>query len=302
MPEHDRAPDDAAEGATLVTPKVLRGWPLPEPTGGKEARGSILVIGGSSETLGAVILAAEAALRAGAGKLQVATAESVAPFAATALPEALVRRLPETGRGAIRADAADEVRELAESASAVLVGPGMIDTEQTQAFGAALLPHLPGPLVLDALGLACITADAGCVLHLDGRAVLTPNPKELALSLHRAPDDLGDPREAARALAERAHATVGLGGATSWVVAPDGRAWQDESGGAGLGVSGSGDVRAGIVAGLLARGADIEQAAVWAAYLHGRAGERLAAAVGRLGFLARELPLQIPQVVAEIEL
>jgi ADP-dependent NAD(P)H-hydrate dehydratase len=299
------SPDASAGKPTLVTPQVLRAWPLPEPTGGKEARGSILVIGGSSETLGAVQLAAEAALRAGAGKLQIATAESVAPFAATALPEALVRRLPETARGAIRADAADEVRDLAESASAVLIGPGMIDTDETQAFGAALLPHLSGPLVLDALGLACVTADAGCVLHLRGAAVLTPNPKELALSLHRDAAELDDPDaalEAARALAERAGASVGLGGATSWVVAPDGRTWRDESGGAGLGVSGSGDVRAGIVAGLLARGADPVQAAVWAAHLHGRAGERLAAAVGRLGFLARELPPEIPRVVAEIEL
>ena len=72
--------------AALITPPLLREWALPEPTGGKNARGSILVIGGSSQTLGAVLLAAEAALRAGAGKLQVATAESVAPFAATALP------------------------------------------------------------------------------------------------------------------------------------------------------------------------------------------------------------------------
>jgi ADP-dependent NAD(P)H-hydrate dehydratase len=299
------SPDATASPPTLVTPQVLRAWPLPEPTGGKEARGSILVIGGSSETLGAVQLAAEAALRAGAGKLQVATAESVAPFAATALPEALVRRLPETARGAIRADAADEVRDLAESASAVLIGPGMIDTDETQAFGAALLPHLTGPLVLDALGLACVTADVGCVLHLRGAAVLTPNPKELALSLHRDAAELDDPDaalDAARTLAERAGASVGLGGATSWVVAPDGRTWRDESGGAGLGVSGSGDVRAGIVAGLLARGADPVQAAVWAAHLHGRAGERLAAAVGRLGFLARELPPEIPRVVAEIEL
>jgi ADP-dependent NAD(P)H-hydrate dehydratase len=193
------------------------------------------------------------------------------------------------------------VRDLAESASAVLLGPGMIDTEETQALGAALLPHLPGPLVLDALGLACVTADAACLLHLEGRAVLTPNPKELALSLHRDADDLADGAAAALELAEVTGGVVGLGGATSWVVAPDGRTWRDESGGAGLGVSGSGDVRAGIVAGLLARGADPEQAAVWAAYLHGRAGERLAASVGRLGFLARELPPEVPRVIAEIE-
>src|SRR3954451_10025451 len=188
--------------STLVTPQVLRAWSLPEPTGGKNARGSILVIGGSAKTLGAVQLAAEAALRAGAGKLQVATAESVAPFAATALPEALVRRLPETEGGAIRADADDVVRDLAESASAVLLGPGMIDTEENQALGAALLPHLTAPLVLDALGLACVTADSACLVHLDGRAVLTPNPKELALSLPRDPDDdLEDPGGAAQELA-----------------------------------------------------------------------------------------------------
>jgi ADP-dependent NAD(P)H-hydrate dehydratase len=117
------------------------------------------------------------------------------------------------------------------------------------------------------------------------------------------PEELeADPAGAARRLAEQTHAAVGLGGATSWVAAPDGRLWEDESGGAGLGVSGSGDVRAGVVAGLLARGAEPEQAAVWASYLHGRAGERLAATVGRLGFLARELPPEIPRVIAEVDL
>src|SRR5918997_6788253 len=104
---------------TLVTPEVLRGWQLPEPTGGKNARGSILVIGGSTETLGAVLLAAEAAMRAGAGKLQVATVASLAPFAATVLPEALVRGLPEPSTGAIDPDGADTVRDLAERPGAV---------------------------------------------------------------------------------------------------------------------------------------------------------------------------------------
>src|SRR4029453_14374253 len=157
---------------TLVTPEVLRGRPLPEPTGGKNARGSLLGMGGSTETLGAVLLAAEAAMRAGAGKLQVATVASLAPFAAAALPEALVRALPETSGGAISEKAADTVRDLAEAADAVLVGPGMADKEEAQAFGAALLPHLEGPLALDALGLACVTADSSCLHHLRGRVVL----------------------------------------------------------------------------------------------------------------------------------
>ncbi|MGY1601381.1 NAD(P)H-hydrate dehydratase [Geodermatophilus sp. SYSU D00815] len=288
---------------TPITPPLLREWSLPEPTGGKNSRGSILVIGGSSETLGAVLLAAEAALRAGAGKLQVATAESVAPYAATALPEALVRALPQSDAGAIRAEAADVVRELAESADAVLIGPGMTDVEETQGFGDRLLPHLRGPVALDALGLASVTADASCLEHLHANVVLTPNPSELAIALHADEGQVeDDPAGATLELAARARAAVGLGGATSWVASPDGELWRDDSGGAGLGVSGSGDVRAGIVAGLLARGADPVQAAVWGSHLHGRAGERLAATIGRLGFLARELPRQVPAVIDEISI
>jgi hydroxyethylthiazole kinase-like uncharacterized protein yjeF len=286
---------------TIVTPEVLRAWQLPEPAGDKNTRGSILVIGGSSETLGAVLLAAEAAMRVGAGKLQVATVASVAPFAAAALPEALVRALPETDGGAISADAADAVRDLAEAADAVLIGPGMADKEATQEFGARLLPHLTGPLALDALGLACVTADDTCLHHLDGRAVLTPNPLELAYALHVDRDEIDeDPAGATADLAGRARAVVGLGGVSSWIATPDARLWRDDSGAAGLGVSGSGDVRAGITGGLLARGADPAQAAVWAAFVHGRCGERLSSSVGRLGFLARELPPEIPRALAEI--
>lgn len=286
---------------TTVTPEVLRGWPLPEPTGGKNARGSILVIGGSTETLGAVLLAAVAAMRAGAGKLQVATVASMAPHVATALPEALVRALPETDGGAIAPEAADVVRDLAEAADALLVGPGMGDKEATQGFGERLLPHLRGPLALDALGLATVTADEGCLHHLEGRVVLTPNPTEAAYALHVEEDDVdADPARAAVDLAARTKAVVGLGGATSWIAAPDGRLWRDDSGNAGLGVSGSGDVRAGITGGLLARGAEPAQAALWAAWLHGRAGERLASSVGRLGFLARELPGEVPGVLGEL--
>jgi ADP-dependent NAD(P)H-hydrate dehydratase len=285
----------------LVTPEVLRGWPLPEPEGGKNARGSVLVIGGSTETLGAVLLAAEAAMRAGAGKLQVATAAYVAGFAAQALPEALVRALPETDGGAIAAEAADAVRDLAEGADAVLIGPGMADKEATQGMVERLLPALRGPVALDALGLAAVTADDACLGHLGGNVVLTPNPTEIAYCLHVEESEVeDDPAGAAVELAARAQAVVGLGGARSWIAGPDDRLWQDDSGGAGLGVSGSGDVRAGITAGLLARGADPAQAAVWAAYLHGRTGERLASSVGRLGFLARELPAEVPRALAEI--
>src|SRR3954469_4693554 len=101
----------------LITPQLLRSWPLPAPTGGKESRGRILIVGGSAEVPGAVLLAAEAALRAGAGKLQVATVASVVGALSVALPEALVRALEETPGGAVAAGAAEQVRDLAEGAS-----------------------------------------------------------------------------------------------------------------------------------------------------------------------------------------
>jgi ADP-dependent NAD(P)H-hydrate dehydratase len=299
MPHHGS--EERGSEPTTVTAELLRGWPLPDPTGGKNARGSILVIGGSAETLGAVVLAAEAALRAGAGKLQVATVASMAPYAAQSLPEARVQGLPETSGGTLGPDAADAVRDLAENADAVIIGPGMADREATQGFAERLLPHLTGPLALDALGLASVTADEKCLHHLDGRVVLTPNPTEIAISLHSDEDAIDDdPAGAALELARRARGVVALGGVTSWIATPDGDLWQDDSGGAGLGVSGSGDVQAGIVGGLLARGADPAQAAVYATYLHGRAGERLASSVGRLGFLARELAPEIPRALAEV--
>jgi hydroxyethylthiazole kinase-like uncharacterized protein yjeF len=287
--------------AVVVTPAVLRDWPLPQGGGGKESRGRTLVVGGSVETPGGVLLAAEAALRSGAGKLQVATAERVAAHVAVSLPEALVRGLPETEAGAIAASGAAKLRDLAQNADAVLVGPGLGDVEESAGLATALVRDLDVSVVLDALALAAVTADHDCVRHLSGAAVLTPNPPELALCLGEDEAWVTEnPDRATTRLAERTGAVVSLGGAVSWVAAPDGRLWRDDGGSPGLGVSGSGDVRAGLVAGLLARGADATVAAVWAGHLHARAGERLSARHGPLGFLARELPGEIPALLVEL--
>ncbi|OMQ14050.1 NAD(P)H-hydrate dehydratase, partial [Modestobacter sp. VKM Ac-2676] len=222
---------------TLVTPQVLRGWRLPEPTGGKEARGSILVVGGSTETVGAVLLAAEAALRSGAGKLQVVVPSKVAPHVSISLPEALVRGVPHTEAGAIRASSAELVLDLAQGASAVLIGPGMADEAETRGLVEQLLPHLEGPVALDALGLAAVTADPGCLRHLDGQVVLTPNPTELAIALHVEHGEVeDDPVGSARRLAEQAQAVVGLGGSTSWIVAPTAARGRTRAGARGWGL------------------------------------------------------------------
>ncbi|MFL6139231.1 MAG: NAD(P)H-hydrate dehydratase [Frankiaceae bacterium] len=290
-----------------VTGGLLRDWPLPHPDGGKQARGQVLVVGGSRQTPGAVLLAAVAALRAGAGKLQIATVDSVAAVLATVVPEALVQGLPETPDGAVSGSAAGQVRELVEGARAVLVGPGMADAGHAGQIvravldGAAASGEAP-VVVVDALGLAHLGDHPDALRGLGGRAVLTPNPVELALMTGADPHEVDDdPQGRAVAAAERCSAVVALGAAESYVAVPDGRCWVDSSGGPGLGVSGSGDAFAGLVTGLAARGAEPVQAAVWAAHLHGRAGDRLAARVGRLGYLAREIVDEVPLVLTELE-
>lgn len=286
---------------TVLTGQRLRDWALPSPGGGKEGRGRVLVVGGSRTTPGGALLAAEAALRAGAGKLQIATAASVAPGLALGIPESMTVGLPEDDEGEITPAAVERIVDLAEGCHAVVLGPGMGDPEACRELLEGVVPAVSATLVVDALAMAYVTAHPDGLAHLDGRAVLSPNAGELAQTLGRDAEEVsGDPEPHVVELARRAGAVVVSGTATTFVATPGGEVWRDESGTPGLGVSGSGDVKAGVIAGLLAKGAEPAQAAAWASYGHGRAGERLAAEVGTHGFLARELLAEIPRVLAEL--
>lgn len=281
----------------IVTPALLRDWPLPVPGGGKGARGTVLVVGGSRFTPGAVLLAGLAALRAGAGVLQLAVTESTASALSIEVPEALVVGLPETDTGSVAGQPPERLTTLAADARVIAVGPGLDNIEET----GKLLRHLldaaadDTAVVLDAYALGALSHDRDLLLDRPQDFVLTPNLTEARFLLDREPGD--DLVAAAGAIAERYGAVVSLFG---HVVTPDGRAWREESGDAGLGTSGSGDVRAGILAGLLARGADPAQAACWAAYAHAVSGQRLVPRFGRIGFLARELLDEIPPTLAAI--
>lgn len=286
----------------VVTPALLRGWPLPDLQDDKESRGRVLVVGGSRSNPGGVLLAAEAALRAGAGKVQVVTVASVATQLAVAMPEMWVRGAAETDDGELAVEAAEIAVELAPGCQSVLLGPGMGIPGQAGALVGQVLPALDTVVVLDALALTAVTRDPGALSHLEDRSVLTPNLRELSVTLgweHARVED--DPREAALRLATRTGAVVTSGGAVTWIVHPDGRSWRMEMGGPGLGMSGSGDTKAGVVAGLCARGAEPAQALLWGSYLHASSGDRLAARLGPTGYLARELLQQLPQVLAELE-
>lgn len=288
-------------GGTVITPAVLREWPLPGVEGGKESRGRAVVVGGSVQNPGALILAAEASLRAGAGKSQVVAPDPVAVPIGVAMPEALVQGGPAAESGDLAPGASGFVAELCPEAEAVLIGPGLLDPAGAADLVAACVPHVSSVLVLDALGLAWVTPDPSRVRDFAGRCVLSPNLAELALVLGEDADAVeADQAGATLRLAAATGAVVTSGGTTTWIATPEGALWRAEDGGPGLGVSGSGDVKAGIVLGLCARGADPAQAAVWGAYLHGAIGGRLASRYGPYGYLSRELPAEIPQALLEV--
>jgi hydroxyethylthiazole kinase-like uncharacterized protein yjeF len=205
-----------------------------------------------------------------------------------AVPEARVVGFPAGGPP-------DELLSLAADADVVLLGPGLDDIGQTTDLMREVLEAADEEtaVVLDAYALGALSKDAK--LLRQRRAVLTPNVTEAAHLLGSQPgEDLG---EAARELASRYQAVVSLYG---HIAEPDGRAWREESGDAGLGTSGSGDARAGVVAGLLGRGADPAQAACWAAYAHAVSGQRLIPRYGRTGFLARELVEEVAYTIATV--
>jgi ADP-dependent NAD(P)H-hydrate dehydratase len=317
-----------------VDSALLRSWPLPMPSaeGDKEVRGHVLVLGGSREMPGAVILAATAALRAGAGKLTIATGKSVAQLVALAIPEARVIGLAETEAGGFSVDAVARLDPLADHVDAILVGPGMQDEPATAELVHALLPRLEGSntsVVLDACAMGALLYPPGHERPRHERpgherpghqtdayatpaepvsaqapfrfrlpVIVTPHAGEMAHLTGIAKEDIvAAPDREAVAAAGRWNAVVALKGARTVIAAPDGQLWQHVGGNVGLAISGSGDALAGIIAGLAARGAALDQATCWGVALHARAGERLAARMGVLGYLAREIPGEIPALL-----
>ncbi|HEX5709005.1 MAG TPA: NAD(P)H-hydrate dehydratase [Pyrinomonadaceae bacterium] len=281
-----------------ITRELLRAMPLPEPreADDKEARGRVLVVGGGPETPGAALLAGTAALRAGAGKLQVATYDPLhAATVGVALPEARV--IPITFGPHSRMASLDECLRRAD---AVCVGPGWTSEREHGPLYKLLRVETRATLVFDSKAVAAYV-NSPLKGAYKGRSILTPNAEESAdLTPGRAKRGARELRDDARRAAKDLGAVVVLKGRETFICAPDGREYVNRAGNVGLATSGSGDVLAGLVAGLAARGADPLAAAVWGVHAHAVAGDVLARRVGALGFLARELLEVLPRVLEEL--
>lgn len=286
-----------------VTRSLLRGWPLPalRADADKEARGRVLLVAGCRQMPGAALLAAEAVLRAGAGKVTIATAASVAPAIAIAIPEARVLAFAERASGAIASRGIATLAASQPDVDCVLVGPGMVPTGTMRSLVAAMSRRHPhAPTILDAAALDVLMDQRGLAQRGAAR-IVTPHSGEMArlAGVDRALID-AEPQQWARALARDRQLVVVLKGSTSIIAEPSGQTWIHRARDVGLAISGSGDVLAGVIAGLVARGAAPAQACVWGVALHALAGGVLARRLGTPGLLAREIAGEIPALLRRL--
>ncbi len=284
----------------------LRRHPLPSVAegGDKNARGRVLVVGGAELVPGALRLTGEAALRAGAGKLQMATVRAAAMPLAVLVPEASMFGLPADDKGEIAPQAAELLKERLEKCDALVFGPGMSRGEQTGELVAAVLDLAPLDLtvVLDAAALTSAAGLQAQIAARDGRVILTPHYGEMS-RLADAPVEAiaADPRQYAIRVACEFNAVIALKGERTIIASPGGACLVFTGGNKGLATSGSGDVLAGIIGGLAARGTSPLAAAGWGVFVHGSAGESAAKDSAVVGYLARELIPYIPRLIAELE-
>ena len=291
--------------------KLDRNWlqchPLPSPAAGgdKNARGRVLVVGGAEFVPGALRLTGEAALRAGAGKLQMATVRAAAMSLAVLVPEAAMIALPADDDGEIAVGAAEVLGERLEHCDTLVLGPGMSAGERTEQLVVALLGRASAgqTIVLDAAALTCAGNLEKQIAAHQGRVIMTPHYVEMSYLTGLDPETIADdPFSAAERVAHDFDAIVVLKGKQTVVASRGEPTLLFDGGSAGLATGGSGDVLAGLIGGLAARGPTPLTAAGWGVFIHGAAGAQAAKEIAEIGFLARDLLSAIPRLIGDLGL
>lgn len=271
---------------------VLSLLPDRNPWGHKGNFGKLLLLCGSRGYTGAAFFAAMGALRSGAGLVFLGVPESIYGIEAVKLNEPVIFPLPDAG-GRLSADAVPEILTRFPQMDAVLVGPGLGQSEGTLAVVRAVLEKAECPVVVDADGINVLSAHRDLLRGRKSPTILTPHDGEFA----RLGGVMGEDRmAAAAALAEELGCVVLLKGHETCIT--DGvNGYINPTGNPGMAVGGSGDVLAGVITALLGAGLPPLEAAACGAWLHGAAGDRCAAELGQYGMLPTDMLSALPRLM-----
>ena len=253
--------------------------------------GKILLLCGSKGYTGAAYLAAQASLRSGAGLVFLGVPESIYQIEAVKLNEAIVFSFPDEN-GKLSAAAIPEILERLPKMDAVLIGPGLGQSDGVFQVVKAVLEQAACPVVLDADGINLIAAHKDIVRGRTAPTILTPhagefgrlggNPEERTVAAETMARELGC------IMLLKGHHTVITDGKTTYI---------NPTGNPGMAVGGSGDVLAGIITALLGQGITPLEAAACGAWLHGAAGDICAAEIGQYGMLPTDMLNALPRLL-----
>lgn len=281
---------------------VARNLPARPDRAHKGDFGRLLVVAGSLEYPGAAVLSALGAMRAGAGVVRVATADSIAARLAGTVPELTWMALDEEAPGLIAPGGWRRLTTEARDYDALVIGPGLGRQPATQRRARQLIGAVGIPVVVDADALNALAAEASWWRSVRTSLVLTPHPGEFARLAGSAPDAADDEEraEAAAEAAVRWNQVVVLKGARTVVAEPDGDVYRADVATPALATAGSGDVLSGVIGAFMAGGATPVAAAACGVAVHGAAGLIAADRIGSAGVMARDVANLLPEAIAQL--
>lgn len=275
--------------------------PYREPDANKADAGRVLVIGGSSGFSGAPAMTGYAAARAGGGLITVGIPAPLLPLVAAVRPEIMTLPLPTGEADTISLEALETLLEWADRVDAIALGPGLSQRGEVAQLVEALTEQIEKPLIIDADALNVLSRNLDVLRDRRYPTIITPHPGELSRLLGRSIADIqADRLAAARQTAEDLGCVVVLKGAATVIAEPDGEVWINPASNPGMASGGMGDILTGIIAALVAGGADALSAAVAGVYVHGLAGDLAAEDLGPRGFLALDVADRLPAVYKKL--
>ena len=266
----------------------------------KGSFGKVLVFAGSKGMCGAAVMASEATLKSGAGMATLATPKCVADIAASKLTEVMTAALPVDG-DTVSKTAVTILSEKLKEQDILLMGPGLSGGENVKSIVMQLATESKKPMIIDADALNALKGNINILKKKKAPAVLTPHPVEFSrISGHSIEEIKGNRITLARNFAKEFDVTLVLKGADTLVCCPDGRVFINTISNSGMATAGSGDVLAGIIAGIAAQGADLCDAACLGAYIHTVAGSLASKKKGEYGMTAVDILNEVPFAIKEV--
>lgn len=260
--------------------------------------GKVFILAGSRGMHGAAALCVQGCLRTGAGLVTLGLPKSLHDPMVQKLTEAMLKVLPETKEGSASLQGLPEIASTIDRMDVAAIGPGLSLNPQTQELVRQLLPKIVKPLVLDADGLNALAGDLSVLRQRALPMILTPHAGEMGRLIRQSADQVqSDRQRTAVEFAKKYKVVVVLKGQGTVVAAYDGRVYINDTGNPGMATGGSGDVLAGVIAGLLAQQLELFDAARLGAYLHGLAGDLAAKERGEVGLIASDIADRIPQAI-----